>query len=577
VVTFGLLAVTALVALVALVRTALQDWLPVADEASLWLRTWDIGTKDTPLIGAHSRLGWHHPGPVMFFLFLAPLRLLAGSPSGLLVATLLISFASAAGLVVLVARTAGEAVALVVAVFTAILCFGWGDRLIDPWNPFIAVLPFAVFLFAAWLASAGDRAAARIACVTGSVAAQSHLGALPPVVLIGAVAYALALFRPARGTRAGMVGQAARNGALIMALWALPLFEQALHGRDGNLALIFKYFRTKGTDPQIGWKNGLAMTGGQLVPWGQWLGREAYGIVGDVMPAPLWQLGIVVGLVAVACVLAVRARDHLAVRLVAIELTAVAACVVAHAQVRGVCFYYLVLWTRPVAMLVLATPLVLVASRRRYRFRLRAPGVARAAAIAVAGLTVALRALGADVPLAVWSRIHEPVASVTLHALPPHGPVRLAAIGPPYTGSPEALAIVLTRAGRTAKLMPAYGFAAGDHRTVSSTVELPTFVMATGVGIERLPYADKAKELYYHDPVSKRDRSKAKKLRSKLEKQLVAIGRSDLVPPLDDAAYWLGWIAPPGIDKEALATYLRLVSGPERLPVALYQLPPVQW
>jgi hypothetical protein len=564
------------VALVAIVWTARRDWLPVADDAAMWLRTWDIGTKNTPLMGVHSRLGWHHPGPAIFFLFVLPLRLQGGLPSGLLVATLLVSFACAAGLVVLVARTAGEAAALVVAVFTAILCFGWGDKIIDPWNPYLAVLPFAVFLFAAWLASAGDRTAARVACVTGSFAAQSHLGALPPVVMIGAVAGALALVRPARGTRKGMGGEAARNAGLVLALWALPLVEQALHGRDGNLALIFRYFRSKGTDPRVGWKNGLAMTGGQLVPWGQWLGREAYGVIGDVLPAPLWQFGVVVGLLAVACAMAVRARDHLALRLVAIELTAVAACVAAHAQVRGHCFHYLVLWTRPVAMLVLAAPLLIVASKKYLEFRLWSAGVARAVAIAVVGLTVALRAFRSEVPLAFWSRIHETLASVTLHALPPVGPVRLAAIGPPYTGSTEAVAVVLTRAGRTAKMMPMYGFAVGEHRTVPSTVKMPTFVLATGAGVEHVPFANLATELYFHDPVPVRQRAKAKKLREKLAKRLVELGRSDLVPPLDDGWGWLLWVGPQEL-KEDMSAYLQIVSGMEKLPVALYELPAVTW
>ena len=555
------------------------DWLPVADEAALWLRTWDVGTKNTPLMGAHSRLGWHHPGPAMFFLFLAPLRLLGGAPSGLLVTTLLVSFACAAAAVVLVARTAGEATALVGGVFLAILCFGWGDHLIDPWNPYIAVLPFAAFLIAAWLASAGNRAAARVACVTGSVAAQSHLGALPPVVMIGMVAGVLALVRPVRGTRQGMAGQAVRNTVLVLVLWAPPLLEQALHGRNGNLALIFRYFRTKATaaEPQVGWKTGLAMTGGQLVPWGQWLGHETYGMLGEVLPAPLWQLGVVAGLVALGCAMAVRAKDHLGLRLIAVELTAVFACIVAHAQVRGICFSYLVLWSRPVAMLVLAAPLLVVASTKRWGFRLWATGVARATAIALVSLTIGVRALRSDIPLAFWSRLHQTLADITLRALPSTGPVRVAEIAPVYTASPEAIAVVLERAGRTAKMMPIYGFAVGEHRTIPGTVLMPTFVIAMGIGLERVPYIDKAKELYYRDPVSQKARAKAKKLHAKLSAQLTQLGRKDLLPALDDAAAWLGFVVPEGVDQAALATYLHIVSGAEKLPVALYQLPRVTW
>jgi hypothetical protein len=178
--------VTVAVAIAAIARTAARAWSPVQDEATMWLRTMDVGSAHTPLIGAFSRFGWHHPGPALYFVYAPFVRLLGGSTSGLLV----VSLASAGGVVVLAAR-AGARVALLFGLATAILCVGWGDRLIDPWNPFICVLPFGTFLLASWLVSVGDRVAVPWACITGSFAAQAHLGAVPPVVLIGAVASGL--------------------------------------------------------------------------------------------------------------------------------------------------------------------------------------------------------------------------------------------------------------------------------------------------------------------------------------------------------------------------------------------------
>src|SRR5215468_10856567 len=100
----GLVATTMLVAAVAVVHTARQSWLPVSDDAAMWFRACDVGGRHTPLFGPFSRMGWHHPGPVMFYVFALPVRLLGGSPTGILVATLLVSLSSAVVLVLLTAR-----------------------------------------------------------------------------------------------------------------------------------------------------------------------------------------------------------------------------------------------------------------------------------------------------------------------------------------------------------------------------------------------------------------------------------------------------------------------------------------
>src|SRR5262245_4471263 len=113
-------------ALFAIFRTATRAWWPVADNAATWLRTWDVGTRHSPLVGPHSRLGFHHPGPMMFYVLAGPLRLHGGVPAGLLAGALAVGFASAIGVVLFSARHVGRITTLVLACAVAVLAMGHG-------------------------------------------------------------------------------------------------------------------------------------------------------------------------------------------------------------------------------------------------------------------------------------------------------------------------------------------------------------------------------------------------------------------------------------------------------------------
>lgn len=567
--------VTAIIAIIAVMHTAGRLWLPIADYASIWFRTWDVGGTHTLLTGPHSRFGWYHPGPAIFFLLAPPLRLLGGSPSGLLVGSLLVSVSCAVGLVALTARTAGQAPALMLAVAAAILCSGFGDRLISPWHPFFCVLPFAVFLVAAWLASAGDGVAATVACVAGTVAAQSHLGALPPVVMVAAAAMALCILRPPPGARPPGGGAAARNLALLGLLWAPPAIEQ-LTSREGNVSAILHFFRTN-SEGVAGWDQGLRMAGAQLLPWGPWLGREKLGIFADIVAGPRWQLTVSSGLVVLAFVMARRFRDDLALRLATIEAVSVVACIVAHAQIRGFHFYYLALWTRPIAMMIVVAPFIILSRRVPARASSPIPEVLRALAVAIVSLTVSVRAFRADVPYSSWSRVQAVVGGLALNAASRGGAVRVAEIGCPLAGAAEAMAVVLEWGGQSVKMTPYYGPEVGEHRTIPPASELPTLVMTTGMGVESFPHRDAAKLIYQLDPLSPEQRAAARALQIKLEHQLMALGRTDLILPLHGGEWWVVVMEAPSIDREGLTRYAEMSCGADNAPFALYALPPVKW
>lgn len=575
----AMLLVVASAALFAIFRTAGRDWSPVADNASTWLRTWDVGTRHSPLVGPHSRLGFHHPGPMMFYLLAGPLRLFGGAPSGLLAGTLVIALVSAIGIVWFSARHAGYGSMLVLSVAFAVLVLGHGDRVIEPWNPFLIVVPFALFLVTAWVASAGDASAALVAATAGSLAAQSHLGAFPPVLIVGATALALRVGWPPQGASRIPDGRASlRVAAIVALLWAPPVIEQLLPaGR--NVSRLFSYFGTRGPDPRVGWKNAVALTGAELHPWGAWTGVEHPGFVGEVFPGPTWVLPTVLLVLAIALTIGIRFRDDLAVRLVLLESAAIVACTAAIANIRGVPFHYLLLWSRPIAMLAVIAPLLVLVRRLEPALKERMGtgrlGTAIGLSIVVGPITVC--ALRAEIPTPYWSRVHSALKMPALGAAPPGTTLRVVAIGPYYTGSPEAMTILLERAGRNPKMMPWYAPAVGAHRTIEPTAKVPTLVLATGVGIERVPHKEEARVLFVRDRMGSQKRAAIIAQRKKLEEALVAAGQRDLLEALDASVPWLWLRVPPSIDQGELNRYLKDTVGDEKIPVVLYSLPPVTW
>src|SRR5688572_28776060 len=68
---------------IAAVALAGDRWVPVGDWASMVFRTSQVGTSDTPLVGAYTVKGWAHPGPLLYWLAAPLYRLTGGDPRAL--------------------------------------------------------------------------------------------------------------------------------------------------------------------------------------------------------------------------------------------------------------------------------------------------------------------------------------------------------------------------------------------------------------------------------------------------------------------------------------------------------------
>ena len=121
------------VAIVAIALT--RPWAPASDLALMELRTHDVGGPHTPLIGAYSRFGWNHPGPLGFWLLALPYRLAGARPVGMLVGTAVLHAAAVAGCLVLARRRGGWGLCGLVALGLAVIIRGDGAGfLVQFWN-----------------------------------------------------------------------------------------------------------------------------------------------------------------------------------------------------------------------------------------------------------------------------------------------------------------------------------------------------------------------------------------------------------------------------------------------------------
>lgn len=404
----ALLVVTLAPAVVVMARVAVLDWEPSGDQAIIVLRMHDTFSAHPPLRGPWSRFGWDHPGPLLFWMG-APALALAG-PSGVLVHLTAISTASVVATTVAARRLAGTGYAALVTVATAVLIHSHGPiRLADPWNPWATVLPLLCFVFTVALAaSTGARWATAVAVLTGSYAAQTHLGNAP-VVLAATVAGIIWWAWTRRGAAApptptpgadadaGTAGRSgtrrfpvvvAAFGALGVALWSGPIVDQ-LANDPGNLRALVEFAGDSPDEAEaLSVSLGAAARELGFVP--AWLGADEG--VWPIDPAPVWTL-LVLPLALGAGLLA-PARRLAGSRPGRVELAAFAgatylAAVTTVTRTTGGLIFYVLRWSWPVALLattVALLPLVDVLGRNDPRvwriLRAGAAGVAMVVTVA---------------------------------------------------------------------------------------------------------------------------------------------------------------------------------------------------
>jgi hypothetical protein len=240
---------------VPVVAVALRQW-PLVGDATAPSADWAVielnvrsALEGRQLLGPYSRFGFNHPGPAMFYLLALPYALLGRSFGALLIATALLN-ATLCVLIVWVARRLWGTTGVWASSATlAVFLWRFGpERLRDPWNPYLVILPIAlVLLLVADISRQPGRGRLVLFAALATLAIQSHLGS---AVVVGAATAFLVV---------GLIGYGRRRGARTLAglcwpaalatvvLWAPPLVEQ-LRGWPGNLVRIGNFIVKPSSD-----------------------------------------------------------------------------------------------------------------------------------------------------------------------------------------------------------------------------------------------------------------------------------------------------------------------------------------
>jgi hypothetical protein len=559
---FVVLAVPFVVAAVTLRR---PHWYPVLDLTMTELRLRDVGTRHTPLIGLPGRIGpslmeqGSHPGPLSFYLLAPMYRVLGSSSWAMLVGAITLNVGALGASLAIAARRGGTRLVIAVAALLALLCLGYGlTALTQPWNPYLPLLWWVVFILAVWSVACGDVVMLPVAVAVGSLCAQTHVPYLGLAVGLGVVAVVAAVRQwlhatPGSSQRRWVGRWGIVAGVVGVLLWIPPVVDQAVND-PGNLRALYDHLITPaGPDEPAGIGRGVELALHHL---------DLVGLIGDVRAdGTLLQASgdadgsLVPGIVLLvawlaAALLARRLERPALVRLHLVVGVSLVLGVASMSRILGKEWYYLMLWAwATTALLLLAIGWTVLAALARSDARPAMPRRARAAAVtpglvgvlAVASVALTVEAVDVEPP--------EPHLSSPLGAVLPGTLAALdRGVGPAtgrdgrytvvfddalYFGS-QAYGLVgeLERAGFDAGMPAVYHVPITDHRVIAPEDATALVVLASAGNLNRWRAVPEAVEVASVEP-TEAARAEFDRLREAVIADLRTDGFDDLVTMVD--------------------------------------------
>ncbi|HEV7760899.1 MAG TPA: hypothetical protein VGO78_17965 [Acidimicrobiales bacterium] len=259
----------ALAPLLALVHYA-PHWFPAGDPALMALRSLDVGTSRTPLIGQPS-LSFvyipdqvvNHLGAVHFYM-MAPFVHLLGVRLGMLVVSVLITGPCLLLAAWVAYRQLGRMGGACTAVVLGAVSFTTGAAsLVNPVSSNIAGYPFLLSAFLMWALVCGDLRLLPLAVGVVSFTALQHLSVLPALAVMVAIGGALMLwlvvvpgFRSAPREERRRLWLWGGGAALVAFVLWLPVLVQNLVGTAPNLEALVR-FSASSKRPKLGYSTAL--------------------------------------------------------------------------------------------------------------------------------------------------------------------------------------------------------------------------------------------------------------------------------------------------------------------------------
>jgi hypothetical protein len=564
---------------VALVVLARPTWHPTGDMAQAELHVRGFWSHP-PLVGAAGRIQnvhgvqGSHPGPALW-LAMWPLYAALGSGSfALMVSVATVHLATLALALGLAWRRGGPVFAVVLAAGLAFVVRAGGPGVFtEPWNPWMGLLPFLVFVLCAWCLLERDLWAAPLAVAAGSYSLQAHAGYL---LVVGGMltVVAVVVVRDAwAADRRRLLVWCGWAAVVAVVAWLPPLVDQ-LRRSPGNVSILIDNFRHP-DGPYLGVGDVAEIVAVQFNLLGPWVfgpGRDSFDVVtavGFVGLLALWGCAVWVA----------RSRRATGdVRLHALLGVSWLLAVASIARIFGPYFEYTVRWLWLLTVLVItASVWTLWRARRDSDMAPTRPILVVAVSIAVvvaivAGVQFATRA---EPTGASDSRIVGGLVPEVLDDLDRSEQYLLRWWDPAVLGATGfGMVLELERRGFTVGVDRQFAAAALPHRVQPEASASAVLYLVLGeVSIERARQTPGLVELGGFEPRGAADRARSDALRGEIERQLTAAGQADRIALLDayygQAQLLFNEPAPPPGVLELLAEYIDL-----RQPAVMFRAQP---
>ena len=185
------LAVLALLGIVVFARAA----PPIITDGDLAVTELyiELASDGRLLVGPYSRFGWHHPGPIYFYLQAIPYVLGGRAAASLYAAALALNLAALAILCWTLMRAQRGWLLLLIPAACVLLAWRAPRFLASPWTAHVPILASLAFIVLCAAVAAGRTRLLALMFGIGSVMVQTHLAFVPLVGVLSLVAVTRAI------------------------------------------------------------------------------------------------------------------------------------------------------------------------------------------------------------------------------------------------------------------------------------------------------------------------------------------------------------------------------------------------
>ncbi len=309
-----------------------------------------------PLIGVAARvqdLG-STPGPSMAYLLYPFYKMFGSTAFALVAAVNVFHLAAIAGAVMVAKRVGGASISVLTALSLTGSAVALAPRFfLEPWNVWVPVFAFALFLLLAWGLVCEHLALLPVAVAVGSHCVQTHISY---TVLVGGLLGGVVVWLGWLWWRTDRLAQhhplrwlLIATATLVVA-WLPPVIEQMQPG-TGNLRKLYHQFTDPGA-PFVGTRAAIKAMVGRFNLFGPWI----IDAQKDPRSSPNY-LGFVlfVALVAMSARWAWKRRNRVELSLYAVLAATTVLGLFSTTRIFGVFFEYVIRWMVPLVALWIAT------------------------------------------------------------------------------------------------------------------------------------------------------------------------------------------------------------------------------